>query len=314
MVAGQAERASLADQLGAGVGLGAVADDVAEAPDLVDLRLLDRVQAGLEGGQVGMDVGDHRDAHGGSVPGAYPGSYDDDGDRDRLDRRAALGSEPGGARPSRGRGDRSGALPRPAAEARAGGLQLQRGDAARRAAGRSARATSRHASAPSSSAISPPAAASTGSRSPAPASSTSSSPTPGTGAPWRASARPARAWGRSRPSSPQRILVEFVSANPTGPLHVGGGRHAAYGDSLARLLEAVGHDVEREYYVNDGGGQVDPLRRLARGPDDRDRAARGRLHRSPHREPRRAPEARRGSTRATPRRSAAARSSSPSRR
>ena len=55
---------------------------------------------------------------------------------------------------------------------------------------------------------------------------------------------------------PKRILVEFVSANPTGPLHVGGGRHAAYGDSLVRLLEAVGHDVEREYYVNDGGGQV----------------------------------------------------------
>jgi arginyl-tRNA synthetase len=54
----------------------------------------------------------------------------------------------------------------------------------------------------------------------------------------------------------KRILVEFVSANPTGPLHVGGGRHAAYGDSLVRLLEAVGHEVEREYYVNDGGGQV----------------------------------------------------------
>ena len=57
-------------------------------------------------------------------------------------------------------------------------------------------------------------------------------------------------------ADPERILVEFVSANPTGPLHVGGGRHAAYGDSLVRLLEAVGHEVEREYYVNDGGGQV----------------------------------------------------------
>jgi arginyl-tRNA synthetase len=56
---------------------------------------------------------------------------------------------------------------------------------------------------------------------------------------------------------PERILVEFVSANPTGPLHVGGGRHAAYGDALVRLLEAVGHEVEREYYVNDGGGQID---------------------------------------------------------
>jgi arginyl-tRNA synthetase len=57
--------------------------------------------------------------------------------------------------------------------------------------------------------------------------------------------------------SPERVLVEFVSANPTGPLHVGGGRHAAYGDALVRLLEAVGHDAEREYYVNDAGGQIE---------------------------------------------------------
>jgi arginyl-tRNA synthetase len=62
--------------------------------------------------------------------------------------------------------------------------------------------------------------------------------------------------GPAPTSSPERILVEFVSANPTGPLHVGGGRHAAYGDALVRLLEAVGHAVEREYYVNDAGGQV----------------------------------------------------------
>ncbi|HEX7278150.1 MAG TPA: arginine--tRNA ligase, partial [Solirubrobacterales bacterium] len=58
-------------------------------------------------------------------------------------------------------------------------------------------------------------------------------------------------------ASPERVLVEFVSANPTGPLHVGGGRHAAYGDALGRLLEAVGHEVEREYYVNDAGAQID---------------------------------------------------------
>jgi arginyl-tRNA synthetase len=57
-------------------------------------------------------------------------------------------------------------------------------------------------------------------------------------------------------AAPQRILVEYVSANPTGPLHVGGGRHAAYGDALVRLLKAVGHEVESEYYVNDAGGQV----------------------------------------------------------
>jgi arginyl-tRNA synthetase len=55
----------------------------------------------------------------------------------------------------------------------------------------------------------------------------------------------------------ERILVEFVSANPTGPLHVGGSRGAAYGDAIVRLLAAVGHDVEREYYINDGGSQVD---------------------------------------------------------
>jgi arginyl-tRNA synthetase len=57
-------------------------------------------------------------------------------------------------------------------------------------------------------------------------------------------------------AAPERILVEFVSANPTGPLHIGGGRHAAYGDALVRILEAVGHDVEREFYVNDAGGQI----------------------------------------------------------
>ena len=62
--------------------------------------------------------------------------------------------------------------------------------------------------------------------------------------------------GPAPTASPERILVEFLSANPTGPLHVGGGRHAAYGDALVRLLKAVGHEVEREYYVNDAGGQV----------------------------------------------------------
>jgi arginyl-tRNA synthetase len=63
--------------------------------------------------------------------------------------------------------------------------------------------------------------------------------------------------GPAPTDSPERILVEFVSANPTGPLHVGGGRHAAYGDALVRLLEAVGHEVEREFYINDAGGQID---------------------------------------------------------
>ena len=63
------------------------------------------------------------------------------------------------------------------------------------------------------------------------------------------SARPAFGDGR-------RVQVEFVSANPTGPLHVGHGRGAAYGASVANLLEAVGFDVQREYYVNDAGRQM----------------------------------------------------------
>jgi len=67
--------------------------------------------------------------------------------------------------------------------------------------------------------------------------------------------------GPAPSGSPERILVEFVSANPTGPLHVGGGRHAAYGDALVRLLEAVGHDVRREFYVNDAGNQVERFAR-----------------------------------------------------
>jgi arginyl-tRNA synthetase len=62
--------------------------------------------------------------------------------------------------------------------------------------------------------------------------------------------------GPSPTEAPEKVLVEFVSANPTGPIHVGTGRHAAYGDSLARLLEAAGHEVEREYYINDAGTQI----------------------------------------------------------
>ena len=63
--------------------------------------------------------------------------------------------------------------------------------------------------------------------------------------------------GRPEVAGGERVLVEFVSANPTGPLTAAGGRHAAYGDALARLLEATGHEVSREYYVNDTGGQID---------------------------------------------------------
>ncbi|MEZ5500928.1 MAG: arginine--tRNA ligase [Steroidobacteraceae bacterium] len=67
------------------------------------------------------------------------------------------------------------------------------------------------------------------------------------------------AYGRSTSASGRRVLLEFVSANPTGPLHVGHGRHAAYGATLANLLAATGHDVHREFYVNDAGRQIDIL-------------------------------------------------------
>ena len=67
------------------------------------------------------------------------------------------------------------------------------------------------------------------------------------------------AYGRSNLGGGKRVQVEFVSANPTGPLHVGHGRGAAYGDVVADLLEAVGYAVHREYYVNDAGRQMDIL-------------------------------------------------------
>ncbi|TMK23128.1 MAG: arginine--tRNA ligase [Actinobacteria bacterium] len=59
------------------------------------------------------------------------------------------------------------------------------------------------------------------------------------------------------PRTEQRVQVEFVSANPTGPLHVGHARNAVLGDALARLLDAAGWTVEREYYYNDAGGPMD---------------------------------------------------------
>lgn len=68
-------------------------------------------------------------------------------------------------------------------------------------------------------------------------------------------------FGRSRVGAGKRVLVEFVSANPTGPMHVGHGRGAVTGDVIARLLTAVGYEVQREYYKNDAGNQVDVLGR-----------------------------------------------------
>ena len=67
------------------------------------------------------------------------------------------------------------------------------------------------------------------------------------------------AYGRSSLGAGRRVIVEFVSANPTGPLHVGHGRHAAFGATLANLLDAAGFSVHREYYINDAGRQMDIL-------------------------------------------------------
>jgi arginyl-tRNA synthetase len=68
-------------------------------------------------------------------------------------------------------------------------------------------------------------------------------------------------FGRSDMGSGRKVNVEYVSANPTGPLHVGHTRGAVFGDALASLLDFSGHKVTREYYINDGGGQVDVLAR-----------------------------------------------------
>ncbi|HEY7933652.1 MAG TPA: arginine--tRNA ligase [Solirubrobacteraceae bacterium] len=82
-------------------------------------------------------------------------------------------------------------------------------------------------------------------------------------------------WGAKGTVLPERVVVEFVSANPTGPMHIGHARNAAYGDALARLLTFHGHDVRREFYINDAGSQVrkfgESIRALALGeqvPED----------------------------------------------
>jgi arginyl-tRNA synthetase len=81
--------------------------------------------------------------------------------------------------------------------------------------------------------------------------------------------------GARNAREPERVLIEFVSANPTGPMHVGHARNAAYGDALARILTLQGHDVQREFYVNDAGSQIlklgESIQALARGqqvPED----------------------------------------------
>src|SRR5437762_12270073 len=66
-------------------------------------------------------------------------------------------------------------------------------------------------------------------------------------------------YGRAKTEKEESVQIEFVSANPTGPLHVGHGRQGALGDAIAALLESQGHDVTREFYYNDGGAQIDKL-------------------------------------------------------
>jgi arginyl-tRNA synthetase len=81
----------------------------------------------------------------------------------------------------------------------------------------------------------------------------------------RAALEQGRDYGRPTPGriAPRKIDIEFVSANPTGPMHVGHGRGAVFGDALANLLVFAGHEVTREYYINDAGAQVDVLARSA---------------------------------------------------
>src|SRR6476646_4478487 len=80
-----------------------------------------------------------------------------------------------------------------------------------------------------------------------------------------------RRYGAGAAATPQKVQVEYVSGNPTGPVTASTARNAAYGDSLARLFEFAGHDVQREYYFNDAGRQMDlfgaSLRARARGED-----------------------------------------------
>src|SRR5262245_15360709 len=72
-----------------------------------------------------------------------------------------------------------------------------------------------------------------------------------------------RDYGHSALGHGEKVNVEYVSANPTGPMHVGHCRGAVFGDALAKLLEFAGYDVTREYYINDAGAQVDVLARSA---------------------------------------------------
>ena len=130
------------------------------------------------------------------------------------------------------------------------------GEAAREAAARAGRRPSSRRCARST-----PTGRSPRSRSPAPASSTCGSrPTSGS-ARWSGSSWRATGYGRTTVGQGKKVIVEYVSANPTGPMHVGHGRNAVTGDGVQRLLRWAGFDVTREYYVNDYGAQVQTLAR-----------------------------------------------------
>ncbi len=88
-----------------------------------------------------------------------------------------------------------------------------------------------------------------------------------------------RDFGRLDQGRGLRVQVEFVSANPVGPMHVGHGRWAALGDSMARVLEHAGWDVEREFYVNDAGVQMDIFAQVRRRALSRAVRTRGRVRR-----------------------------------
>ena len=114
-------------------------------------------------------------------------------------------------------------------------------------------------------------------------------------------------FGRAGTHRGERVMVEFVSANPTGPLHVGHGRQAVLGDAIASLLEAQGHAVTREFYYNDAGAQIDNLalsvRARIREAHGAQRAVpRGRLPRRIHPRARRALRRRAARRRRRPRR------------
>ena len=74
------------------------------------------------------------------------------------------------------------------------------------------------------------------------------------------------AYGRSQMGQGKRVLVEFVSANPTGPMHIGNARGGVLGDALASVLETAGYTVEREFYINDAGNQVNKFGALSGSP------------------------------------------------